>query len=152
MAPVDMSVFKRKPNNLAFLLHFGDTCALSILISENESCQCKRSVHWKYHGKKDHFLHWGLQAQVERGGQMLEMRQAGMWGPGGAESLSLPWNDFPAPADCPQAKMQTRTGRSSPVSERREEIGPSRWIFSFKILPVTPPLFKVLYGPDKTPP
>lgn len=45
MTPIDMSIKKKKPNSLAFLLSFEDACALSILISENESCQYKRSVH-----------------------------------------------------------------------------------------------------------
>lgn len=45
MTPIDMSIKKNNLNSLAFLLSFEDTCALSILVSENESCQCKRSVH-----------------------------------------------------------------------------------------------------------
>ena len=97
--------------------------------------------------KNEHFLHWGVQAQVERGGQMLEMRLADMRGPGWAESLSHPWNNFPP--DCPQAKMQTCVGKSSLFQEKEKKLGSH---VESPVLNIAhdSTTFKVLYRPNKT--
>lgn len=60
--------FKRKPNDLALLLSFGETCALTILIAENEACHFRRSVPWESHSKNNVSCIQGLQAEVEGAG------------------------------------------------------------------------------------
>lgn len=58
MTPVDMSNFKRKPNNLAFLMSFGDTWALSISLYLKMSLAGGRGLFSESTtSKKEHFLH-----------------------------------------------------------------------------------------------
>lgn len=122
MTPIDMSIKKKK--NLIVLLFCWvlKTHVLCLSLYLKMSLASIRDLFTESATvKKEHFLYWGVEAQVERGGQLLEMRLADMWGPGWAESLSHPWNNFPT--DCPQVKMQTCEGKSSLFQGKEKKLG-----------------------------
>lgn len=141
--------FKRKPNDLALLLSFGETCALTILIAENEACHFRRSVSWEYHSKNNVSCIQGLQAEVEGAGAVRSE---------GSRS-GEDWDELRAEASpevasqlqliVPKQECRLLWARPSHVPKRREETGLLCRISSFKILPRTPKLLKYSAGQTK---